>query len=592
MARFDAYPSFEAGGTKQNHTHPARQFLPNFKACSWGMAQTAAVPDFQIRLTRRPRPRPSWWRRDQGAAPADEPAHTSLTRKRWGRGGLSMANAAAELGSTRAKFFLAIGSIGWGVKDAGITGLLLLFYNQVLGAPAYLVSFAVGFALVVDAFVDPIIGIVSDNWRSRWGRRHPFMYAAAVPVGVFYWMVWNPSPDWSDMTKFYYLLFTAVAVRIAIAAFEIPSTALLAELTTDYTKRTEFLSWRYLFGVVGAAVFTTYAFVFLFVPDATHKFGQLNPAGYPKYAIIAAVIMTGSILISCFGLHRYIPHFIVPEVKRQTVTGFFRELWETLTIKPFLMLLISGMFSGMAAGLSGGMGNYVLTFFWKLKSQEIAAFAFVLVAAAVIAWSVVVPITKRFEKKHAAMACSVLGIIFGTGPYVIALFGWQPDYTAAWLFPFLLALFTITSAIGVAASVLVGSMITDVVEYGALQTGRRNEGTFFAALSLMGKSISGVGIFFSGLVISLAKFPVHADPSTLDPQVMRDLFKVYLPVLTALHLVAFYFFWSYRITRAEHEENVKRLAEEYALTKIGVEGALVGAQLPPAPDAAKVAPGE
>jgi Na+/melibiose symporter-like transporter len=291
-------------------------------------------------------------------------------------------------------------------------------------------------------------------------------------------------------------------------------------------------------------------------------------------------------------LHRYIPHFIVPEEKQRTVASFFKELWETLTIKPFLMLLISGMFSGMAAGLSGGMGNYVLTFFWKLKSNQIAAFTFVLVAAAVLAWAVVVPITKRFEKKHAAMACSVLAIIFGTGPYAAALFGWTPDYGAPWLLPFLLALFTVISAIGVAASVLVGSMITDVVEYGALQTGRRNEGTFFAALSLMGKSISGVGIFFSGLVISLAHFPAHADPATLDPQVMRDLFKVYLPVLTSLHLIAFYFFWSYRITRAEHQENVRRLAEVYALGKTGVEGALIGAQLPPAPDAAKVPPGE
>lgn len=502
------------------------------------------------------------------------------------------ASPEQQLGSTRAKFFLAFGSIGWGVKDAGITGLLLLFYNQVLGAPAYLVSLAVGTALVADAFADPVIGIVSDNWRSRLGRRHPFMYAAALPVGFFYWMIWNPSPAWSDTTKFFYLLFTAIAARVAIASFEIPSTALLAELTTDYTKRTEFLSWRYLFGVIGAAAFSVYAFVFLFVPDATHKFGQLNPAGYPKYSIIAAVIMTGSILVSCLGLHRYIPHFIVPDVRHRSIGEFFRELFETLTIKPFLVLLISGLFSGMAAGLGGGMGNYILTFFWKLKSAQIASFAFVGIIAAVIAWSVVVPITKRFEKKHAAMACSVLGIIFGTGPYVFALFGWTPDYTAAWLLPFLLGLFTIMSAIGIAASVLVGSMITDVVEYGALQTGRRNEGTFFAALSLMGKSISGVGIFFSGLILSLSQFPTHANPLTLDPSVMRHLFMVYLPVLTVLHLIAFYFFWSYRITREQHAENVKRLAEEYTLTKVGIAAEFAGAQLPPAPGAVKVAPGE
>jgi len=502
------------------------------------------------------------------------------------------ASPAQQLGSTRAKFFLAFGSIGWGVKDAGITGLLLLFYTQVLGAPAYLVSLAIGAALIIDAVADPIIGIVSDNWRSKWGRRHPFMYAAAVPVGLFYWMIWNASPAWSDTTKFVYLLCTAVSVRIAIATFEIPSTALLAELTSDYTKRTEFLSWRYLFGVIGAAAFSFFAFTFLLVPDKLHKFGQLNPAGYPKYAIIAAVIMTGSILVSCLGLHRYIPHFIVPEVRHRSVGVFFRELFETLSIRPFLVLLISGLFNGMAAGLNGGMGTYVLTYFWRLNSKEIALFSFVGIIAAIAASGIVVPITKRFEKKHAAMACAIIAWIFATGPYVLALFGWMPDYTAKWLLPLLLGLFVVLSAVGIAASVLTGSMITDVVEYGALQTGRRNEGTFFAALSLMGKSISGIGVFFSGIIITLAHFPVHADPATLDPAIMRNLFYYYLPVLTVLHLAAFYFFWTYRITREQHAENVKRLAEEYVMTKVGVAAEFAGAQLPPAPDIAKVVPGE
>jgi Na+/melibiose symporter-like transporter len=503
-----------------------------------------------------------------------------------------MANAAAELGSTRAKFYLAVGSIGWGVKDAGITGLLLLFYNQVLGAPPALVSFAIGAALIVDAFADPIIGISSDNLRSRWGRRHPFMYAAAVPVGLFYWLIWNPSPDWSDTTKFFYLLFCAISVRVAIACFEIPSTALLAELTTDYTKRTEFLSWRYLFGVVGATAFTFYAFTHFLVPDATHPIGQLNPAGYPKYANAAAVIMIVSILISAVGLHRYIPHFIVPEAKTRSIPDFFAELWETISIKPFLVLLISGLFSGMAGGLGAGMGNYILTFFWKLNSADIAKFAFVGIIAAIVAWMAVVPVTKRFEKKHAAMACAVLAWAFGTGPYVLALFGWTPDYKLSeGLMPLLLLLFTITAAIGIAASVLTGSMITDVVEYGQLQTKRRNEGTYFAALSLMGKTINGVGVTFSGFIIQLADFPIHASPETLDPAIMRHLFWIYLPVLTVLHMLAFYFFSTYRITRAEHAENVKRLAEEYAMTKVGVEGALVNAELPPAPDTVKSAPG-
>src|SRR5258708_33958730 len=110
-----------------------------------------------------------------------------------------------DLGSFRAKFFLAFGSIGWGVKDAGITGLLLLFYTQIVGVPAQLVSLAIGIALVFDAIMDPVIGIASDNWTSKWGRRLPFMYTAGIPVGLLYFLLWRP-PHWSPTGLFFYLL--------------------------------------------------------------------------------------------------------------------------------------------------------------------------------------------------------------------------------------------------------------------------------------------------------------------------------------------------------------------------------------------------
>src|SRR5579859_5959872 len=255
-----------------------------------------------------------------------------------------MADAARELGSFRAKFFLAVGSIGWGVKDAGITGLLLLFYTQIVGVPAQLVSFAIGAALVFDAVIDPIIGIASDHWKSRWGRRLPFMYTAALPVGLLYFLIWQP-PHWSKTGLFLYLLIIAIAVRGFIALFEIPSSALVPELTSDYTNRTAFLNWRWSMGVFGAAFIGVFSFLFLLVPDKTHPVGQLNPAGYPRYALVASVIMTLSILISCLGLHRYIPHLTKNEPRYVSVGQFFRDVWATLKVRPIRILVVSGLFS-------------------------------------------------------------------------------------------------------------------------------------------------------------------------------------------------------------------------------------------------------
>ena len=159
----------------------------------------------------------------------------------------------SELGSRRAKLFYGFGSIAYGVKDFGFGTLLLFYYNQVIGLPASEVSFAIAMVLVFDAFADPIVGQISDSLRTKWGRRHPFMYASAVPVAISYFFLWVP-PHWSQTGLFYYLVGVAILVRTFITMYEIPSSAMVPELTEDYDQRTSFLSYRYFFGVLGGAV--------------------------------------------------------------------------------------------------------------------------------------------------------------------------------------------------------------------------------------------------------------------------------------------------------------------------------------------------
>jgi len=95
-------------------------------------------------------------------------------------------SARRGIGSLRTKLLYGFGSVAFGVKDQGFSYFLLFFYNQVVGAPSQIVGRAIAIALFVDAFADPIIGQLSDNLRTRWGRRHPFMYASVLPVTIAY----------------------------------------------------------------------------------------------------------------------------------------------------------------------------------------------------------------------------------------------------------------------------------------------------------------------------------------------------------------------------------------------------------------------
>ena len=170
------------------------------------------------------------------------------------------------------KVAYGFGSVAYGVKNNGFDYFFLIFYSQVMGVSAYLVSLALLIALAVDALSDPLIGYMSDNTRSRWGRRHPFMYAAALPVAVAYYFVWNPPSGLEGDALFPYIVTVAVLVRMLITLYEIPSSSLVAEMSDDYDERTSMLSYRYFFGWTGGALMGAFATIVVLVPTLQYLF--------------------------------------------------------------------------------------------------------------------------------------------------------------------------------------------------------------------------------------------------------------------------------------------------------------------------------
>ena len=155
--------------------------------------------------------------------------------------------AGADKPSVGLKLAHGFGAAAFGIKNNGFDYFLLLFYGTVIGLEPGLVGLAILIALVFDAVSDPLVGYWSDNFRSKWGRRHPFMYAAALPVAFSYFLLWNP-PELSQTGLFLYLTCLAVLIRTFITFYETPSSALIPELSTDYDERTSLQSYRLFFG--------------------------------------------------------------------------------------------------------------------------------------------------------------------------------------------------------------------------------------------------------------------------------------------------------------------------------------------------------
>lgn len=195
------------------------------------------------------------------------------------------------------KVAYGFGSVAFGVKSNGFDYFFLIFYSQVMGVSAYLVSLALMIALIVDALSDPLIGYLSDNTRSRWGRRHPFMYAAALPAAIAYYFVWNPPSGLEGDALFPYIVTIAVLVRTLVTVYEIPSSSLVAEMSDDYDERTSMLSYRYFFGWTGGTLMGAFATIFVLVPTATISNGMFNVEGHGQVGAIAAVVIFMAMMV-------------------------------------------------------------------------------------------------------------------------------------------------------------------------------------------------------------------------------------------------------------------------------------------------------
>ncbi len=457
------------------------------------------------------------------------------------------------------KFVHGLGSIAYGIKDNGFSTFLLIFYNQVVGLDPRLVSLALMLALVIDAFADPVIGHLSDRTYTRWGRRLPWLYITPIPLAFAWIMLWAP-PSGSDLEIFFYLVFIAVIVRALLSCCEVPSVALLPELTRDYDERTGLMRYRYLFGWLGGLVIAVLAYTVFLVPDETHSVGQLNENGYWLYGVVGAVAMAASVLISALGQHKRVAHWPAVRPEKSTIRHAISEIFESFSNKAFRAFMIAAAFAFVSQGVTFSISNYLYLYVWEFPDYAFKLYPFILFLSVIVAFFAVGPANHRFGKKETAMAGSLIGVVFWTLPFWLRLGGLWPE-PGSDSSTYLICAFAFGATVfSVMVMISGASMIADIVEASELETGRRAEGLFFAGNFFMQKCATGLGIAISGQIISLAGFPDQATPGAVDPATIERMMLLYVVLVVILAIAAALLFRRFPIGRADHEERLRRLA--------------------------------
>ncbi len=455
-----------------------------------------------------------------------------------------------------------IGGAAGGIKNNGFDYVLLLFYSQVLGLSAVLVAAAIWIALVVDAVSDPLVGYWSDNLRTRLGRRHPLMYTAMVPVAIAYFFVWNPPDGWSGMSLFGWLLTLTIAVRLMYTLFEVPSTALAAELSQDYDARTSLMSFRYFFAWVAGLSVQIVLFFFLLEPSEGDPSGFFHIAGWNTYGLIGASCILLAILITSTGTHRHIPFLKPPPAPRKlTPSRVMAEIWETVSNPSFRALFIATLFGLLATGISATLNQYINGFFWEFTSDQIGGLTVAVYISALIALFVAPIVGKMFGKKRAAIIIGLFAFTIAPAPVIARQLGLLPPNGTDELYFIVLGITIFDLALIIAYQMLAASMVADIVEENELATGRRAEGIYFAGISFMRKLAQGVGVLTASFILAISTITPGMRPADASDEAVRTLGWGYALMLLALWTLMIVCVSFYRISRADHEKNLAALAE-------------------------------
>ncbi|HSG90218.1 MAG TPA: MFS transporter [Pseudomonadales bacterium] len=485
------------------------------------------------------------------------------------------------------KLAFGVGQVAEGVKNTAFATFVLLYYNQVLGLSGTLSGLAIMVALCFDALTDPIAGSLSDNWRSRWGRRHPFMYAAALPLAVAFYFLFSPPESLGETGLFLWLMGFAILTRAAMTLYHVPHLALGAELSEDYEERTSIVSYRTVFGVLGSALTILLGFSLFFV-DTDGVPGTLRAEAYPPFAFAFAALMFVTILASALGTHDRIPFLPKPSGVHvrlsvlHSLVRVFTDLRAAVRNRSFRWLFAGVIIVYVMVGVQSALGLYMGNYFWELSSSDLRW----VTLAPPIGFLLGAPFTRlinrRFDKKPSLVIGTAWYSIFALSPPILRLLGWFPDNGDPLLVPLLIAMGVIGGAGVIQAIVTAGSMMADIADEHELESGRRQEGIFFGALSFSGKGASGIGNLIGGIGLDLIAFPRGAVPGMVDGDVLTRLGALYGPVVLGFAIIAVWCYSHYHLNRAEHA----RILEELATRRAGrVEDALDAGEGAAAPQA-------
>ncbi len=413
-------------------------------------------------------------------------------------------------------------------------GGLMIVLNLGLGMDPFLVGLLGALPRLTDAISDPVMGFISDNARTRWGRRRPFIFGGAIATGIIFALLWQLPRGQSETFYFVFFLVGSVLFYLGYTIFATPWVALGYELTPDYHERTRLMGTQ---NFIGQIAFLLSPWFLWFMTNENWFQDQVE--GAAVLAILIGIITIGLGILPGLVLRERIKDIAAAETDAAgaeqrnlgaNVREFLQGFVETMKSKPFLKLCVATfmVFNGFI--LISSIQVYVIIYYVCGGDQTLGAkyTGYAGTVGTVCTFLVVVFVTwmaTRIGKRNAFFISTALSMV----GYALKWVAYNPEHPLWVMLPAPLLAFGLGSLF-----TLMPSMIADVVDTDELKTHKRREGMFGSIFWWTIKLGMSAALAGGGALLNATGFDVDLGGDQAPRAIfLLRVFDAGIPILTA-----------------------------------------------------------
>ena len=445
------------------------------------------------------------------------------------------------------------------VGAAGIT--TMIFYNQVLGLSPGLCGIAFMIASIVDGISDPLVGAVSDGYNSRWGRRHPFMFLSAFPLGISFYFLYQPLGGLGEAGLFVWLIACLVFMRLAYTFYNIPHDALGAELTDDYHERTSLFGYNSVIGSGLTVGMSLFVLMVIFPTTEEYSNGLLNESRYQLMAIIGALIVVGAVLLCTLGTADQIPYLHQAKKVKTDLKTYLTELLRLIVNPSYISVCASWLTIAVGLSIMGMVSTYTYIYAFELSTEAMAIAGFAKLPGIAVALPLATLLTRLLDKKQTVILISLVSACMIGSPHVLRMIGWFPGNDSPLLLWLLFGPLFLGYMIFPVVAIVVDSQLVDIADDHELKTGRRAEGVVFSVRTFAMKATGGLGGMIGGFALEFIGFPKDAQVGQLAEKTINGLLFINGPLYIGIFIAGVLFMMMYRLNQQRHQEILAVLEE-------------------------------